>query len=218
MAEKSEVYLWLKSLFPSMKLALLSPQLENQGFRSKRSLANVKTDDLDTFFPSPSKLLLVERRILEADLNSIKVENHRQPIQLEPKRLNIKQSASTATSEMETFQPYLPEAAADNIGLVIPPNQSLQTVQSPMDRRAIELSKDLKLLELEVERAKSHLQGMQKALDDLPNAHERCGKVCAICHTSGLNRPKCKKSPCDDVSLCELKDKHPELVNDIRTL
>ena len=218
MAEESEVYLWVKSLSPSLKIERLSSEFENRGFRSRRSLAYVKTDDLDTFFPSPSKLLLAERRILEAELNNIKAENHRQPTQLEPKRLNYIPSASTAATVKETSQPYFPEAAADNIGLAIAPNQSPQILQSPLDRRAIELSENRKLLEVQVESAKRHLQGKQKALDDFPNAHERRGKVCAICHTSGHNRSKCNKSPCHDVNLCKLKDKHPELLNDIRTL
>ena len=155
---------------------------------------------------------------MEVKLNNIQAENHRQPTQLEPKRLNYIPTASTAATEKETSQPYFPEAAADNIGLAIAPNQSPQTLRSPLDRRAIELSENLKLLEVQVESAKSYLQGKQKALDDFPNAHERRGTVCAICHTSRHNREKCNKSPCHNVDLCKLKDKHPELLNDIRTL
>ena len=79
MAKTSEVYMWLKSLCPTMKLERLSPQFETMGFRSRRSLAFVKTEDLDSFFPYPGKLLLAERHILEAELNDIKAENHQQP-------------------------------------------------------------------------------------------------------------------------------------------
>ena len=64
MADKSEVYHWLKSLSPGMKLERLSLQFESRGFRSRRSLAYVKSEDLDSFFPSPDKLLLAERRVL----------------------------------------------------------------------------------------------------------------------------------------------------------
>ena len=71
---------------------------------------------------------------------------------------------------------------------------------------------------MQVESAKSYLQGKQKALEDLPNVHERRGKVSAVCHTSGHNRTNCKKVPCNDVNTCKLKDKHPELLADIRTL
>ena len=64
----SEVHSWLKSLSPGLKLERLSTQFENRGFRSRRSLAYVKSEDLDAFFPSPDKLLLLaERRVLEAD-------------------------------------------------------------------------------------------------------------------------------------------------------
>lgn len=205
--------MWLKSLSPTMKLERLSPQFETRGFRSRRSLAFVKTEDLDSFFPSPGKLLLAERRILESELNNIKAENHQQPTRPEPKLLNLVPSASTAEKPTrETPQPCLPEAAADNTGLAIVPNQS------PLDRRALEMAENLKVLEVQVESAKRHLQGKQRAVDDLPKVHERRGKVCAICHTSGRNRAKCNKIPCENVNFCKLKDKHPELMNDIRTL
>ena len=168
---------------------------------------------MDSFFPFPGKLLLAERRIPDAELNNIKAENHQQPTRLEPKLLNIIPSASTAEKPTrETPQPRLPKAAADNTGLAIVPNQS------PLDRRALEMSENLKVLEVQVESAKRHLQGKQRAVDDLPKAHERRGKVCAVCHTSGHNRAKCNKIPCDNVNFCKLKDKHPELMNDIRTL
>lgn len=210
MAGKSEVYHWLKSLSPGMKLERLSVQFESRGFRSRRSLAYVKSEDLDSFFPSPDKLLLAERRVLEAELSSIKTESGH----LEPKRLNMTQITSSAPQQRS------PEAAI-NVSFeanATTSNQSPRTIQSPLDRRAAELSENLKLLEVQVESAKSHLQGKQKSLEELPNIHERRGKVCAICHTSGHNRTNCKKIPCNDVNTCKLKDKHPELLADIRTL
>ena len=92
----------VKIAFPKLEMEGLLPQFENQGFCSRRSLAYMKPDNLDTFFPSPSKLLLAERRILDAELNNIKAENHRQPTQLELKRLNVIPSASTASTVKET--------------------------------------------------------------------------------------------------------------------
>ena len=210
MAKKSEVYHWLKSLSPGMKLERLSVQFESRGFRSRRSLAYVKSEDLDSFFPSPDKLLLAERRVLEAELSSIRTESSR----LEPKRLNMTQITSSVPQQRS------PDAAI-NVSFeasATTSNQSSRTIQSPLDRRAAELSENLKLLEVQVESAKSHLQGKQKSFEELPNIHERRGKVCAICHTSGHNRTNCKKIPCNDVNTCKLKDKHPELLADIRTL
>ena len=209
MAEKSEVYHWLKSLSPGMKVERLSVQFESRGFRSRRSLAYVKSEDLDSFFPSPNKLLLAERRVLEAELNSIKTESGRQfnLKHLEPKRLNMTPRTCSAPRQRS------PEAAI-NVSFeasATTSNQSPRTIQSPLDRRAPELSENLKLLEVEVESTKSNLHGKQKALEELPNVHERCRKVSAICHTSGHNRANCKKIPCTDVNSCKLKDKHPEL-------
>ena len=43
----SEVHSWLKSLCPGLKLERLSTQFENRGFRSRMSLAYVKSEDLD---------------------------------------------------------------------------------------------------------------------------------------------------------------------------
>ena len=58
MADKSEVFCWLKSFSPGMKLERLSLQFETKGFRWRRSLASVKMEDLDSFFPFPDKLLI----------------------------------------------------------------------------------------------------------------------------------------------------------------
>ena len=84
--------------------------------------------------------------------------------QHEPKRLNVLPSSSTAEELMRaTSQPYLPEAATSSTGLI---NPIPQTFHSPLDRRAIELSENLKLLKVQVQSAKSPLQGKQKVLDD----------------------------------------------------
>ena len=75
----------------------------------------------------------------------------------------------------ELSQPYLPEAAANSTGPIAPVNPISQTLRSPLDRRAMELSEYLKLLGVKVQSANSHLQGKQKMLDDLSKAHERRG-------------------------------------------
>ena len=58
-------------LSPSRKLELLSPQFETRVFPSRKSLPYMKTG-----------LLLAERRILKAELNNVKAENHQQPTPL----------------------------------------------------------------------------------------------------------------------------------------
>ena len=93
-----------------------------------------------------------------------------------------------------------------------------EITQSPLDRRAVELYENVTLLEVQVESATSHLQEEKKALKDLPAANDRRRKVYTFCHTYGHNRTDCKKTPCNDVDSCKLKDKHPELSTEIRTL
>ena len=116
------VFLWLKSLSPSMKLEWLLPEFETRGFRSRRSLAYVQTEDLDSFFPSPTKLLLAERCILEAELNKIKAENNGQSTKREPKRLNVLPSASTTEELMR--------ATSQSTYLRRPPAALVRSIQS----------------------------------------------------------------------------------------
>lgn len=92
------------SHFPQALNEWLLLVFETRGFCSRRSLAYMQTEDLDSFFPSPTKLLLAERRILEAELNKIKAENNRQSTQREPKWLNVLPTASTA-EELERNVP-----------------------------------------------------------------------------------------------------------------
>ena len=141
MAGKSEVYHWLKSLSPGMKLERLSLEFESRGFRSRRSLAYVKSEDLDSFFLSPDKLLLAEGRVLEAELSNIKAESGHQfnPNHLEPRRLNMTPTTATGSAP----QQQSPEAAI-NISFeasTTTSNQSPQTIQSPLDQRAAKLTK-----------------------------------------------------------------------------
>ena len=156
--------MWLKSLSPGMKLERLSLQFESREFRSRPSLAYVKSEDLDSFFPSPDKLLLAERRVLEAELNNIKTETCHQPNQcshLEPKRLNMNPSLKGVEKSVNlTSQQQASEAAIDfgfeaSCGAsATTSNQTAEPTQSPLDRRAVELSENLKLLEVQVKSAK----------------------------------------------------------------
>jgi len=207
-----------------MKLERLSLQFESRGVPLAKITGYLKSKDLNSFFPSPDKLLLAERRVLVAELNNIKTETG-QPNHLEPRPLNMTPSLSCVEKSVNKTSQQQSSEAAINFGFEKSPgasantsNKSTQAIQSPLNRRATDLSENLKLLEVQVKSAKSHLQGKQKALEDLPNVYERRGKVCAVRHTSGHNRTNCKKSPCNDVNSCKLNDKHPELLADIRTL
>ena len=71
---------------------------------------------------------------------------------------------------------------------------------------------------MQIESAKQQLKKKRKEMEELPDAHDRRGKVCATCNKSGDDIARCTTHPCTDVNLCKLNDKHLELQNDIRTL
>ena len=68
----SEVCKWLKNLpAGGLHLEKCSKEFENRGFHTLRSLTYLRPGDIDAFFPSPEKLLLAEKRILESEIKAI---------------------------------------------------------------------------------------------------------------------------------------------------
>ena len=64
------------------------------------------------------------------------------------------------------------------------------TALSPLDRRALEQTENLKVLSVQVESARHELEKKRKEMEDLPAVHERRGKVCTVCHKQGHNKTK----------------------------
>lgn len=69
---KSEVFLWLRSISNGLGLERLAVEFESWGFRKTSSLKYIRSSDLDVLFPSPHKLLLAEKRIIETELEQLK--------------------------------------------------------------------------------------------------------------------------------------------------
>ena len=67
----SEVYTWLKSLPGGLGLEKCSRVLESRGFVSLSSLKHLRPGDIDAFFPSPEKLLLAEKHVLESEIKGM---------------------------------------------------------------------------------------------------------------------------------------------------
>ena len=134
---ESEVFVWLKSLSPSLKLERLSYQFETRGFRSRRSLAYVKSEDLDAFFPSPDKLLLAERRLLEAELEIIRKGTVPRSNFLEPKRLIM--TLTTVQTVADNFTERQQSSAHDHGRWMANSSSSEHstTALSPLDRSGV---------------------------------------------------------------------------------
>ena len=138
----SEVHSWLKSLSPGLKLECLSTQFENRGFRSRRSLAYVKSEDLDAFFPSPDKLLLAERRVLEAELENIRSGTASRSTGLEPKRLKMTQNLVN-NAYATNFSAQTPDSSIYD-GFSSRSESTQVKTHSSLDRRALDLQKTSK--------------------------------------------------------------------------
>ena len=69
---KSEVYQWLCSISNGLELERLAGEFESRGFRTVDSLKYIKSPDLDVLFPSPHKLMMAEKRIIESEIEKVK--------------------------------------------------------------------------------------------------------------------------------------------------
>ena len=69
---KSEVYQWLCSISNGLELERLAGEFESRGFRTVDSLKYIKSLDLDVLFPSPHKLMMAEKRIIESEIEKVK--------------------------------------------------------------------------------------------------------------------------------------------------
>ena len=102
----SEVHSWLKCQSPGLKLEPLSTQFDNRAFRSRRSLGYVKSENrLDAFFPSPDKLLLAERRVLEAEPENMCSRTAPRSTCLELRRLRMKKNWKNVSLLFEIMAP-----------------------------------------------------------------------------------------------------------------
>ena len=71
----SEVYTWLKSLPGGLGLEKCSRVFESRGFVTLSLLKHLRPGDIDAFFPSPEKLLLAEKHVLESGIKGM-IEKH----------------------------------------------------------------------------------------------------------------------------------------------
>ena len=69
---KSEVYQRLCSISNGLELERLAGEFESRSFRTVDSLKYIKSSDLDVLFPSPHKLMMAEKRIIESEIETVK--------------------------------------------------------------------------------------------------------------------------------------------------
>ena len=114
-----------KIAIPKHEIGMTFASVWNKEFPLKTITSLQENRRFGLILPVSLYYWAAKRCILEAELNNIKSENHQQHTWLATKRLDIIPSTSAEELVRETPQLYVPEAAADNIGLVpITPNQS----------------------------------------------------------------------------------------------
>ena len=161
----SEVYKWLKNLPGDLKPEKCSKEFESRGFHTLESLKYLRAGDIDAFFPSPEKLLLAEKRILESDIKAI-VDRESKRTPLRPLELSQR---FNRLSEMNCYAAsYDSQMSPSNLALllvILPPTITTtpcNTTESsiadgqenkPLDTRRNEMKENLLVLEVQISRA-----------------------------------------------------------------
>ncbi|KAL9979392.1 hypothetical protein ACROYT_G017048 [Oculina patagonica] len=207
----SEVFKWLQNLPGGLKLEKCSEQFESRGFSTLESLRYLRPGDVDAFFPSPEKLLLAEKRILESEIKAlVDPENRRTP--LRPVELCTRfNSAAGLNSNMLSTTPCAEGTAG--------PSKSANGQENkPLDRKANEMKENLLVLEVQISSAVDELQKLKSEQEKLTPLAAIRGRICNRCHQTGHTKTTCKAAPCESSSNCKIREKHPEIKNKISAL
>ena len=94
----SEVYTWLKSLPRGFGLEKCNRVFESCGFVTLSSLKHLRPGDIDAFFPSPEKLLLAEKNVLESEIKGM-IDPESRIISLWPQELSQRFNSYSDTWE-----------------------------------------------------------------------------------------------------------------------
>ena len=226
----SEVHNWLKNLPGGLHLERCSQQFESRGFRTLGSLKYIRPGDIDAFFPSPEKLLLAEKRILESEIKAIVgTESTRTP--LRPVELSQRFNSSSSTEDCYGASSYrlqtslnqfsaanvLPATtAARNTG--IEPSTAGSKENKPLDKKTAEMKENLVILEVQITSASGELQKLKAQQEELTPLAAIRGRICNRCHQSGHTKTTCKARPCESSYNCKIREKHPDIKTNISSL
>ena len=226
-----EVYTQLKSLPGGLGLEKCSRVFESCGYLTLSSLKYLHPGDIDAFFPSPEKLLLAEKRIVESEIKGIvNPESRRTPL----RPLELSQRLN---SHSDTWQSYY--ASSSSSYQTAPSHQSLplnilpttaaacNTVEGsiaggheikPLDRKRDEMKENLLVLHVQITSASGQLQKLKPEQQEFTSLAAIWGRICNRCHRSGHTKTTCKSSPCESINNCKIREKHPEIENKISSL
>ena len=195
----SEVYKSLKNLPGGLHLEKCCKEFESCGFHTLGSLKYLRPGDIDAFFPSPDKLLLAEKHILESKISAIvDLESKRTP--LKPLELSQKFN-SFSGKNYDAASSYDSKISPSNLSPVLdisPPTTP------PLDRKKIEMKESLLVLEVQISSASGELQKLKAEQDELTPLAAIRGRICNRCHQSGHTKTTCKSRPCESSNNCKI--------------
>ena len=206
---RSEVYQWLCSNSNALELERLAGESESRGFRTVDSLKYIKSPDLDVLFPSPHKLMMAEKQIIESVIEKVKSLKSRQlpPRQLFPalpRQLSYDQtptfnSPSAAnfvflnnTSINKTFRLTAKTSEEAGVGKVTEPQVSTQPA-SYLKRREDYVKHDNDLLAAQIQSANDVLEMnfsnyrvlKTREFENYGSGSIERKKLCSACHLPG---------------------------------
>lgn len=208
---RSEVYQWLSLISPQgLHLERLVLEFESRGFQTKQSLKYLEKGNLDVIINSPHKLLLAEKRIMEKEIENLKKPSLALKELFPHPSSSIKNNFSPSLSVNNSMNNA--SLASSNSGNGESAGTSKNTQQEGyLDRKAMEMSNNLTVLETQIQSAKEHLETVQIEYEQSGSkAVRRRGKLCANCHMPGHYKSKCNNTPCTNMKNCSVSEKHPE--------
>ena len=214
----SEVYTWLSSISHGLNLERLAPEFERRGFQSMHSLKYIGQNDLEVIINSPDKLLLVERRILEKDLEEIK-KPFLQPKELSPSPytgslqvvspINFPVLVSTTRSGPASSSSNMPVSGTMNQQSAVNENNEHSTTY--LENKSGKLTENLSIIQTQIKSATDQLEIVRNQYEQASSkANGRRGKLGTRCHQPGHYRAGCSNLSCMDMSNCGASEKHPE--------
>ena len=227
----SAVYKGLKNLPGDLNLEKFSKEFESHGFHTLESLKYLRPGDIDAFFPSPDKLLLAEKRLLESKIKAIVTPKSKRtplrPLELSQRFCSFSEMNCYATSSYDSqMSPSNLSPLLDILPLTITtttcnttePSIAVGQENKPLDRKRNEMKENLHVFEVQISSASGELQKLKAEQDKLTPLAGIQGRICNRCHQSGHTKTTCKSRPCESSNNCKIREKHPEMKAKISSL
>ena len=128
------------------------------------------------------------------------------------RRMDVEMPNSSSSNEFKSLQPkhlsFTPTCTPGaHLAITIVPKSAKK---SPLDCQRQEMEENLQVLKVEIGSAKEELEKLISKSRHFQSLSDIQARLCNSCHCSGHTKVKCSKPPCTDISMCKIKEMHPE--------